>query len=60
MDEPTTTQCSGPTTTANSASEGRLKVGVGNGISKKDKKTALKKVLDKVLNKVKTVKLKMK
>jgi len=60
MDEPTTTQYSGPATTATSASEGRLKVDAGKGVSKKEKKHALKRIMDKVLEKVKTVKMKMK
>lgn len=55
MEEPTTTQYSGPTTTANSSKEGRLKIDAGN-LPEKHKKLMLKKLLSKV----KSVKMKMK
>jgi hypothetical protein len=41
-------QFSGPTTTANSESEGRLKVDAG---SKRKKRSAIKKFLKKITNK---------
>ena len=55
MNQPISNQYSGPTTTANSESEGRLKVD-----SAGMKKMILKKLLDKVTGKMKSVKIKMK
>jgi hypothetical protein len=54
-----TPQTSGPTTTANSTSEGRMKVDA-SGLSKQEKKIALKHVLKNVLKDAKVVKMKVK
>ena len=51
MNPPDTTQYSGPTTTANSNSEGRIKVDAGG---------MKKMILKKLLGKIKNVKIKMK